>query len=66
MKLVNQKLKEMTATFESRLIKAIVSKNDTLITKLMLEAEFLYKEEYLTDTGYNCFTDVELMKEIYG
>ena len=33
---------------------------------MMIEAEYLYKEGYLTESEYNTMTDIELIKEIYS
>jgi len=40
--------------------------DDKEIEKMMIEAEYLYKEGYLTDLEYNTTTDIELIKEIYS
>jgi hypothetical protein len=66
MRLVNKKVKEMARTFETRLLQAVWDDNNSLIFKMMLEAELLYKEEYLTKSEFNLMTDIDTIKEIYS
>ena len=63
---VNKIATEKADTFETRLLQAVWDDNDKEIKKMMLEAEYLYKEGYLTKFEYNNLTDIELIKEIYS
>jgi len=63
---VNITAKKMVATFENRLLDAVCDNDDKIIKLMMEEAEYLYKEEYLTKKDYNFFTDIETLKEIYS
>ena len=64
--LVNRIAKAKASTFETRLLNAVWNDDNKTIEKMMVEAEYLYKEEYLTKSEYNTMTDVELIKEIYS
>jgi len=63
---VNEFAKQKAATFETRLLQAVWNDDNKEIEKMILEAEYLYKEEYLTESEFNTMTDVELIKEIYS
>ena len=63
---VNEFAKQKAATFEPRLLQAVWNDDNKEIEKMILEAEYLYKEEYLTESEFNTMTDVELIKEIYS
>ncbi len=64
--LVNKLAKEKAVTFETRLLHAVWNDDNKEIEKMITEAEYLYKEGYLTESEYNTMTDVELIKEIYS
>jgi len=63
---VNKLAKEKATTFETRLLQAVWNDDNKEIEKMIIEAEYLYKEGYLTKSEYNTMTDVELIKEIYS
>lgn len=63
---VNKLAKEKSTTFETRLLQSVWDDNNKEIEKMIIEAEYLYKEGYLTESEYNTMTDVELIKEIYS
>tara|TARA_R110002049_G_scaffold151088_1_gene314587 strand:- start:115 stop:315 length:201 start_codon:yes stop_codon:yes gene_type:complete len=66
MKFTNKQLNLNSKTFETRLLQAVWNDNNKQIQKLILEAEELYKNGYLTKEEYNTMTDIELIKEIYS
>jgi hypothetical protein len=63
---VNRIAKEKSLTFETRLLTAVWDDDNSGIKKMMIEAEYLYKEGYLTKSEFNTMTDIELIKEIYS
>ncbi len=66
MKPVNTYLEAKAETFETRLLNAVWNDDEKTINKMIIEAEELYKEGYLTAAEYNTMTDIELIKEIYS
>ena len=63
---VNKLAKEKSTTFETRLLQAVWNDDNKEIEEMIIEAEYLYKEGYLTESEYNTMTNVELIKEIYS
>ena len=63
---VNIKAKKLSETIEARMIDAIQSNDDSKIKSLIVEAEWLLEERYLTPNEFNTITDIELMTEILG
>ena len=66
MELVQKHLKEKAETFETRLLNAVKNDDNNTINEMIIEAEELYKEGYLTEIEFNTMTDIELIKEIYS
>lgn len=66
MKPVNKLAEQKAATFETRLLQAVWDDNNKEIEKMIIEAEYLYKEGYLTESEFNTMTDIDLIKEIYS
>ena len=66
MKTKNEYIEKLAKTFETRLLKAVLSNDNKEIEKMIIEAELLYKEEYITESEFNTMTDIELIKEIYA
>ena len=59
-------IKVMAETFETRLLSAVWNDDNNIIEKMIVEAELLYKNGYLTESEYNTMTDINLIKEIYS
>mgnify|MGYP003648838358 CR=1 FL=1 len=64
--LAEHKNTEAVRTLETRILDAVWDDNEPKIKSLMIEAEFLYKQEELTAKQYNFLTDIETIKEIYS